>query len=123
MDHRLLAGRFDTPPALAHELLHLPLDQQWHPTGRLGGLGTHRTTTDAIRIETAAPPPVRCGFDAQRTFGEAERKRQDASDNHGWRQRLEPVAKKERELLFGCDAQFWRNSGAILRNSGAILRN
>ena len=68
----------------------------------------------------AAPPPVRCGFDAQRTFGEAERKRQDASDNHGWRQRLEPVAKKERELLFGCGAQFGRNSGAILAQLGAI---
>jgi len=62
----------------------------------------------------AAPPPVRCGFDAQRTFGEAERKRQDASDNHGWRTRLEPVAKKERELLFGCGAQL----GAILAQFG-----
>ena len=65
----------------------------------------------------AAPPPVRCGFDAQRTFGEAERKRQDASDNHGWRTRLEPVAKKERELLFGCGAQL----GAILAQFCAIL--
>ena len=72
----------------------------------------------------AAPPPVRCGFDAQRTFGEAERKRQDASDNHGWRQRLEPVAKKERELLFGCDAQFWRNSAQLSLSDArhALLR-